>query len=277
MVDRLPLDIDRLRAALVPRWTHVDVVDETASTNADLLAASSDSSASAASAASAASVAPDRSVLVAEHQTSGRGRFDRVWNSPPRAGLTFSVLLRPDVPLLLWGWLPLLAGVALAEAVRDTAGVETSLKWPNDLLAGPDGRKAAGILVQTCGDAVVVGIGLNVSTTTDELPVETATSLALQRATTLDRTDLLAAILTRIDARVAQWTDCGGDAAACGLAAAYRDLCGTIGAAVRVTVADSKTVEGQAVDVDAGGRLVVRTPTGKQTIGAGDVEHLRLA
>jgi BirA family biotin operon repressor/biotin-[acetyl-CoA-carboxylase] ligase len=216
-------------------------------------------------------------MLVAEHQTSGRGRFDRVWTSPPRAGLTFSVLLRPDVPLLMWGWLPLLAGVALAEAVRETAAVETSLKWPNDLLAGRDGRKAAGILVQTAGDAAVVGIGLNVSTTADELPIETATSLAVQGAATLDRTDLLAAILTRIDARAAQWTDCGGDADACGLAEAYRDVCGTIGASVRVTVADGKVVEGQAVDVDAGGRLVVRTSSGERTVGAGDVEHLRPA
>lgn len=261
-VTRSPIDAERLRAALAPRWAHVDVVEQTASTNADLLAWTG---------------APDRSVLVAEHQTSGRGRFERAWSSPPRAGLTFSVLLRPGVPLVHWGWLPLLAGVALAEAVHEAAAVEASLKWPNDLLAGPARRKAAGILVQTAGEAVVVGVGLNVSTTAGELPVATATSLALEGAADLDRTDLLVAILARTDARVAQWADCAGDAAACGLTAAYRARCGTIGGSVRVTGADGSVVVGEAVDIDAGGRLVVRTPDGEQTVGAGDVEQLRRA
>src|SRR5262249_5320177 len=146
------------------RWARVEVVEEIASTNTDLLAASG---------------APDRSVLAAEHQTAGRGRFDRSWTSPPRAGLTFSVLLRPAVPAPLWGWLPLLAGLALRGALPATAHVPTSLKWPNDLLATQDGRKLAGILVQTSGDAVVVGMGVNVDTTADELPDGAATSLAL--------------------------------------------------------------------------------------------------
>src|SRR5581483_5281367 len=217
------LDAERLRAALAPRWARVDVVPETASTNADLLVDAA---------------APDRTVLAAEHQVAGRGRFDRDWSSPPGSGLTFSVLLRPDVPLPRWGWLPLLAGVALHEAVTATTGVATSLKWPNDLLAGPDGGKLAGILAQTSGAAVVVGIGLNVHAGRAELPVPTATSLALAGAGEVDRTDLLAAVLTRLDARVAQWADCGGDAAACGLAAAYRAACATLGRPVRVTLGD---------------------------------------
>jgi BirA family biotin operon repressor/biotin-[acetyl-CoA-carboxylase] ligase len=239
----------------------VDVVGETASTNADLLADTS---------------APDRSVLAAEHQQAGRGRFDRSWASPPRAGLTFSALLRPGVPIQHWGWLPLLAGVALYEAVGEVTGLPVSLKWPNDLLAA-DGRKLAGVLAQTSGHAVVIGIGLNVDTTAAELPVDTATSLALAGAAGLDRTELLIAILSRLDARYAQWADVAGDAEACGLAAAYRADCATLGQQVRVALADGARLTGVALDVDEIGRLLVRTDAGEQAVGAGDVEHVRLA
>ncbi|HJQ43916.1 MAG TPA: biotin--[acetyl-CoA-carboxylase] ligase, partial [Jatrophihabitantaceae bacterium] len=137
MPGREPLDESGLRDLLGTRWQRVVVVDETTSTNADLLQDTS---------------APDRSVLVAEVQTAGRGRLDRTWTSPPGAGLTFSVLLRPDVPMQHWGWLPLIAGVALHEAVASSTAVPVALKWPNDLLAGAESRKAAGILAQTSGD-----------------------------------------------------------------------------------------------------------------------------
>lgn len=250
-----------LRAALSPRWARIDVVESTDSTNADLLADTS---------------APDRSAVAAEHQRAGRGRFDRTWTSPPRAGLTFSVLLRPEPVMAAWGWLPLLAGLALRDAVAEAAGLELGLKWPNDLLA-PDGRKLAGILAQAAGPIVVVGIGLNVSTGADELPVDTATSLLLAGATGVDRTALLAEILRRLDARYAQWTDCGGDAAACGLAEAYRSACTTLGRNVQVRLAGEEVLEGTAIDVDELGRLLVRTATGDQPVGAGDVEHLRPA
>jgi BirA family biotin operon repressor/biotin-[acetyl-CoA-carboxylase] ligase len=259
-MERRALDRTALTAALAPRWSRVEVVDETESTNADLLADAA---------------APDRSVLAAEYQVAGRGRFDRAWTSPPRAGLTFSVLLRPSVPIKHWGWLPLLAGVALHEAVDAATGVRTSLKWPNDLLAADDGRKLAGVLAQTSGEEVVVGIGVNVDTAADELPVDAATSLALTGADPIDRTDLLIAILTRFDARYAQWSDCDGDAAACGLAESYRASCATIGRQVRVTLAAGQVLDGAAIAVDEIGRLVVRTPDGDQPIGAGDVEHLR--
>jgi BirA family transcriptional regulator, biotin operon repressor / biotin---[acetyl-CoA-carboxylase] ligase len=263
MVDRGPIDADALRAAVEARWSRGRIVAETASTNLDLLDDPD---------------APDRSVLVAEHQVAGRGRLDRSWSSPPGAGLTFSVLLRPTAPMLQWGWLPLLAGVALHEAVA-AAGVGVALKWPNDLLAGAgqnaaDYRKAAGILTQTSGEVVVVGIGLNVSTTAEELPVDTATSLALCGGPDLDRTALLVAILNRLDARYAQWTDFGGDAEAAGLAAAYRSACATIGQLVLVTgVGDA--VRGRAIGVDATGRLIVEAGGVEHAVAAGDVEHVR--
>jgi BirA family biotin operon repressor/biotin-[acetyl-CoA-carboxylase] ligase len=261
-MERLPLDVVRLRSVLAPRWARIDVVDETVSTNADLLADLD---------------APDRTVLAAEHQLAGRGRFDRSWTSPPRAGLTFSMLFRPTAPVVHWGWLPLLAGLALHEAVSEATTVATSLKWPNDLLVHPDGGKLAGILAQTSGETVVIGIGLNVDTLADELPVETATSLFLAGDQAVDRTELLAAILRRVDARVAQWSDCDGDAAACGLAATYRAACSTIGRPVRVRLTDDRELRGDALAVDEVGRLVVRTRTGEERVGAGDVEHLRPA
>lgn len=260
-MERAALDVTAVREALAARWARVDVVASTESTNADLLADAA---------------APDRSVLVAEHQLAGRGRLDRSWTSPARAGLTFSALLRPELPKPEWGWLPLLAGVAVAEAVREVTGLTPGLKWPNDLLA-PDGRKLAGILVQTAGPAVVVGIGLNVDTSAAELPVVTATSLALAGAAGVDRTALLVAILRRLDARYAQWGDVGGDAGACGLAAAYRETCATLGRSVQVRLADDEVLEGEAVDVDALGRLVLRTADGDRAVVAGDVEHVRSA
>ncbi|HKC29851.1 MAG TPA: biotin--[acetyl-CoA-carboxylase] ligase [Jatrophihabitans sp.] len=261
-MDRVALDTERLRRALQPRWARIDVVDEAGSTNADLLADAT---------------APDRSVLAAEHQVAGRGRFNRVWTSPPRAGLTFSVLLRPDVAVQQWGWLPLLAGLALHEAVDAVTGLQTRLKWPNDLLAA-DGRKLAGILAQTSGDAdaVVIGIGLNVDTSAAELPGDAATSLVLAGAPSVDRSELLTAVLTRLDARFAQWSDCHGEAEPCGLAQAYTEACATIGRHVRVALPDG-ALEGDAVAVDPVGRLVVRTPAAEQVVAAGDVEHVRSA
>ncbi len=260
-MDRGPLDVDRLRDALLPRWTRVEVVAETASTNTDLLADIG---------------APDRSVLVAEHQVSGRGRVDRAWVSPPRAGITVSVLLRPQVPVVRWGWLALLSGVALCEAVTQQTGVDTALKWPNDLIDSASGRKLAGILAQTTGERVVIGIGLNVSTTPDELPVDTAISLTLAGARSVERTTLLAAILGALDTRLAQWSEAGGDAAACGLDAAYRQHSATLGTPVRVTLAE-RVLEGDAVDIDEIGRLVVGSGGQRESVSAGDVEQLRPA
>jgi BirA family biotin operon repressor/biotin-[acetyl-CoA-carboxylase] ligase len=269
-VNRDPLDADRLRSLLGARWHSVDVVARTASTNADLLAA-------------AAAGAPDRTLLAAEVQDAGRGRFDRVWTSPEGAGLTFSMLLRPSAPVTSWGWLPLLTGVALAQAVIEQTGVHAALKWPNDLLAAPAGGKLAGILVQSAGAAgaagaaVVAGIGLNVSTTADELPVDTASSLTLAGAADPDRTALLAAIATAVDGWVQRLDAAGGDAQSAGLARTYADLCATLGQQVRVSLGDGGVLEGTASAIGADGALTVRTASGARPVHAGDVEHVRPA
>ena len=243
-----------------PVWS-VATVAETASTNVDLIA-------------EAHGGRPEGAVLVAEFQNGGRGRLDRTWTSPPGAGLTVSLLLRPNVPIAAWGWLPLLAGVALCEAVGES--VSAVLKWPNDLMVGPRQLKAAGILVQTGGDAAVVGIGLNVSTTEAELPVPTATSLALAGGSQLDRAGLLVGLLTRFGPLYSGWVAAGGDAVASGLAARYRARCATLGSDVSVDLGD-RLLSGRVLDVDESGRLLLRPATGGDTVAvaAGDVAHLR--
>jgi BirA family biotin operon repressor/biotin-[acetyl-CoA-carboxylase] ligase len=246
-------------------WPDVRVVEQTGSTNADLLAL----------AAGRDCVRCDPVVLVAEVQVAGRGRLQRSWTSPPRAGLTFSLLLYPAPPIAHWGWLPLLAGVALADAVAADTDVPVWLKWPNDLLVGPDQRKVAGILVQAQGRAAVVGIGLNVTTSFEELPVAEAASLALAGIAATDRTVLLAAILGQLARRYTSWRDAGGDAGACGLAADYAARCATIGREVTVTVADGQPLLGLAKRIDPDGRLVLDTSAGEVAVAAGDVRHVR--
>jgi BirA family biotin operon repressor/biotin-[acetyl-CoA-carboxylase] ligase len=273
-LDRPPLSAPALRRALIVPgglWSALDVATETGSTSADVAAA-------------AGAGVPEGLVVVAERQSAGRGRRDRIWVSPPRAGLTLSVLLRPGqgvgatVPQRYWGWLPLLAGVALREAVGRLAELDARLKWPNDLLIGD--AKCAGILAEVVGDGVVVGIGLNVTTRLDELPTTTtglaATSLRLAGAAATDRDPLLRALLRGLAQWYAGWREAGGDAEMCGLLAAYREGCATIGREVRVLLPDGLEVAGTATTVDRDGLLVVRTVDGtEQRVSAGDVVHVR--
>jgi BirA family transcriptional regulator, biotin operon repressor / biotin---[acetyl-CoA-carboxylase] ligase len=246
-------------------WRSLEVVPEIGSTNAELIAR--------AAADPEGGGAPEGTVLVAEHQVTGRGRLDRSWTSPPRAGITVSFLLRPDVPAARKGWLPLLTGVALAEAVAEGTGVLPSLKWPNDLLAA-DGRKLAGILAETTGKAVVVGVGLNVSTTTEELP-DTGTSLARVLGTTVDRAPVLLAFLRAFERRYRRWTEVLGDPVSSGLAQDYLAWSSTVGTEVAVGLPDGSTLEGTAQAVDWDGRLVVATAQGTVELASGDVRHVR--
>jgi BirA family biotin operon repressor/biotin-[acetyl-CoA-carboxylase] ligase len=260
---RAPLDGRSLAAALTAGsalWRSLEVVPEIGSTNAALLAA-------------AAEDAPEGTVLVAEHQAAGRGRLDRVWTSPPGAGLTVSFLLRPDVPSARRGWLPLLTGVALVEAVGEVPGVRASLKWPNDLLAA-GGAELAGILAEVGNGAVVVGVGLNVSTRADELP-ETGTSLALEAGRPVDRAAVLLQFLRGFERRYLSWVRALGDPVSSGLARDYLAWCSTVGADVVVTLPDGSALEGVAESVDWDGRLVVRTAQGVVELASGDVRHLR--
>ncbi len=262
---RRPLDPARLRARLVGAGrfvTALEVVSETASTNADLLAG-------------AAHGAPEGTLLVAEYQRAGRGRLGREWVSPPGAGLTFSLVLRPDVPRPRWFWLPLLAGLALRAAVADLAGddVGSRLKWPNDLLLGPTSAKAAGILVQTGGDAAVVGVGVNVDHAAAELPGPAATSLRLAGAE-VERSDLLVTTLEGLAERYLAFIAAGGDAERCGARAEYRAVCATLGTEVEVQGAGGGWL-GRVVDIGPDGSLIVDRDGRTTAVSAGDVIHLR--
>ncbi|MFI5843632.1 biotin--[acetyl-CoA-carboxylase] ligase [Catenuloplanes sp. NPDC051500] len=278
---RPPLNERNLRRALlVPGalWRRLEITAETGSTNADVTAAARDGE-------------PEGLVIVAERQVAGRGRLGRTWESPARAGLSLSVLLRPGtpdeargwaaVPATAYGWLPLLTGVALNESVRRVTGLETSLKWPNDLLVpvGEDEGKTAGILAEGVSGAVVVGVGLNVSLRENELPDRPtgppATSLVLAGAPDADRDSLLKAFLRSLADWYARWRDTTGDPEASGLRAAYRESCGTIGRRVRVLLPDGAEVSGFVTGVDDDARLLVRTPGGDRPLAAGDVVHLR--
>lgn len=271
------LDEGRLRAAaLGGLWTALDAVESTGSTNADLLAR-----------AAADPESGEGQVLVAEEQTAGRGRLGRTWTSVPGAALTFSVLLRPvTVPAAGRGWLALLAGVAVASAVRsvtgngvDNGGVGAVLKWPNDVLVGD--RKLAGILAEQSPDAsaVVIGMGLNVGTPPEALPVSPAglpaTSLLVEGAS-VSREALLIAILRQLERwYVAFRAD--PDAARTGLRDAYRPLCTTLGQTVRVELPVGRVMTGTARDIDHDGRLLIADKPGGplRALSAGDVVHVR--
>lgn len=265
-LDRPPLSVRALAAALVRDGTFVTdlrVVATTGSTNDDVSEL-------------ARAGAPAGLVLVAEAQSGGRGRLDREWHSPPRAGLTFSVLLRPPaaVPVHRHTWLPLLAGLAVQQAVERLGEVTTRLKWPNDVLLGPQLRKVGGILAQAGGGAVVLGVGLNVSTRRDELPAG-GTSLGVEAARCTDRDPLLRAVLRRLAALYAGWCEAAGDPAATGLQAAYETVCETLHRPVRVLLPDGGELVGRASGLDDSGRLVLRTDAGRQAVSAGDVTHVR--
>ncbi|MFE7815153.1 biotin--[acetyl-CoA-carboxylase] ligase [Streptomyces sp. NPDC057433] len=270
-LDRPPLNAAGLRRGLVRDgglWRQLDVVQRTGSTNSDLVARAGEGT------------ADEGSVLVAEEQTAARGRLDRQWTAPARSGLFFSVLLRPtEVPVARWGWLPLLTGVAVATGLSRTAGVDTALKWPNDLLVtvGGEERKAAGILAERAGDdGVVIGVGINVSLRTDELPVPTAGSLALAGAVTTDRDPLLRGVLRSLEEWYGRWREAGGDPSASGLQETYAAGCATLGRVVRAELPGDRVLLGEAVAVDGDGRLVLATEEGVQEpVGAGDIVHVR--
>lgn len=288
---RRPLDLAALRRAAVRPgglWRTIEVVESTGSTNADLLAR-------------ALAGEPEGTVLATEHQQAGRGRLGRTWITPPRAALTFSLLVRPGVPPARRGWLPLLTGIAVAGAITSVTGVATTLKWPNDVLAdrgqadrgqiGAGAGKLVGILAEAAADAIVVGIGVNVSTGQAELPDRGPGALPAASLLTagakpeaLDRTPLLLAILDAFEHRYRDWREAVGDPAASGLRAAYLERSGTIGRQVRAELPGGQALSGLAVGVDADGRLLVRSSSGTDPSGAAgsvvpvaaaDVVHLR--
>jgi BirA family transcriptional regulator, biotin operon repressor / biotin---[acetyl-CoA-carboxylase] ligase len=249
---RAPLDAAALRDGLVGPgmpWRELDVVTETGSTNADLIAR----------AEGGADI--DGSVLLADYQNAGRGRHGRQWSAPPRAQIALSV------------------GVGAASVPRSGWGVTAAsvgLKWPNDVLV--DGGKLAGILAEVAAptSVIVVGLGLNVTLTADEAPDPAATSLLMLGSSATDRNALVRRILRELAARIDGWRSAGGADAA--LLADYQHYSLTLGSRVRATLPGDREVVGTARAVDETGRLCIDTSdTGEQmvAISAGDITHLR--
>ncbi|WP_460445686.1 biotin--[acetyl-CoA-carboxylase] ligase [Angustibacter aerolatus] len=276
-LSRPPLDERALRRALLDdrTWTSVDVLPEVGSTNVELRRRAGEG------------LAVAGAVLTTDHQPAGRGRRDRSWQTPPRASIAVSVLLAPTAPPARWSWLPLLAGVAVTDTLVRVAGLDARLKWPNDVLVPREGPrspsgKVAGLLAEVVPlpggtSGVVVGIGLNVSQRADELPVDTAVSLAGAGASSTDRDPLLRALLRDLATRYERWDDAAGDPRASGLAAAYRERCATLGLDVAVDLPGGDRLEGVAQEVDDDGRLVVAPALGGAPVplAAGDVVHVR--
>lgn len=264
---RPALDADFLRSGLTaPPWTRLDVVEQTGSTNADLLARS------------VAGEDIAGAVLIAEHQSAGRGRHGRRWSAPPRSQLALSVGVDvSDVAPDAWGWLPLAAGVAVVDAVAEVAGVAAGLKWPNDVQVGPQESpgKLAGILAEVAAPArtVVVGLGVNATMTAEEAPDPVAVSLAMLGVDAVDRDRLGAAVLRHLAVVTTRWRRAHGRDDA--LAADYRARSRTLGSRVRATLPGDRTVEGVAEGIDGVGRLQIRTPGDLVTVSAGDITHLR--
>lgn len=250
-----PLELDALVAAAGPGWS-VDLLPTATSTNA---------------VAAAAPVAG--TLVVADHQTAGRGRLDRSWETPPGTALTFSAVVDPGLADADWPLLPLGTALAVADAVAQVAGLTVDVKWPNDLLVtGEDGeqRKVCGILLERVAGpggtpVAVIGIGINVSTAAEDLPVPTATSLGIAGAD-VDRTALLGAVARALAAVLQTLRRNPLE-----VLERYRRECDTVGREVTVSLPGGETLTGTATGLDRNGRLIVS----ERAIGAGDVVHVR--
>lgn len=264
--DQPALDETALRSEVLgdSYWRHLDVVSQTGSTNADLLARAS------------SGTDIDGAVLIAEQQTAGRGRHGREWSAAPRGQIALSVGVRvDDVPTAGWGWLSLATGLAVVDAVATVSPVEAGLKWPNDVLAG--GGKLAGILAEVAQPFAVIGIGVNV---TEAPPDVGATSLLAEGVAQPDRDLLVRRLLRELGERIAAWREAWG--ADPQLANDYRARSLTLGSRVRAELPGGSDVVGIARDIDDQGRLQLETwdsnsDRSGQTVvvSAGDVIHLR--
>jgi BirA family biotin operon repressor/biotin-[acetyl-CoA-carboxylase] ligase len=238
--------------------------EKTGSTNADALAWALEG-------------APEGAIVVAEHQTHGRGRWGRSWVSDPGNLLQFSIVLRPSFALDRTGILTTALGVATAEGIEDATGIKTGLKWPNDVTVLE--RKLAGVLVETrmldeSIDAAIAGVGVNVGWKAEDVPsdiAERATSIAIWTEDHVDRPLLLAAILKRLETHYLSIGD--GDGAGVLQAAAARSV--VLGRDVVARFVDGNFIEGRALSLDPSGALEIEVEGTKRLLTVGEIEQLR--
>lgn len=210
--------------------------------------------------------AGEGTLVFAARQTNGRGRLGRRWESPA-GGAYFSLILKPSRPPAEIPQLSLVAGLSAAGAIRELTALSPSIRWPNDVLL--DGKKVAGILTEAKNGAVVVGIGINVTTDAKDLP-DTATSLSTSGAA-CDPYRLAAMLCSRFDGWYDVWTAQGFAP----IRQALHPWMSHMGELVRLQTGASQT-EGQATDLDDSGRLLVRLDSGiVKAFEAGEVTLLR--
>lgn len=238
---------------------------ETGSTNQDLLALAESEN------------HPEFFTLTTEFQSAGRGRLDRKWQAATGSSVMASVLVRPGFskPTGI-GWLSLMMAEAIRSALAEV-GLTPKIKWPNDVLV--EGKKVSGVLAEANHDlsAVVVGFGINVNQPLEELPVSTATSLLVSGASSLDRDQLLAQIITNFKLLYSELAAAGGDALKSGLRSKILLASATVGELVEVSFPDGSFAVGEAINIDEDGRLEVKTSSKTLLVSAGDVLHLRSA
>ena len=249
---RTPLDEAEINSRVTPYW-RVSVVELTGSTQNDLLQLVESKN------------ALDGQVIATEFQSNGRGRLDRTFQAPAQSALLFSFYIKPRNQRSEWGFIPLIAGLSLVRAITtiDTA-MNVSLKWPNDLIINE--KKCAGIIAQTTNEGIVIGIGLNVSMTPNELPVSTATSLAIEGSTITDRDLLLSHLLNTFAELFEAWEE-GSE-----LLDEYASASSTIGKKVRIELPGGENLEATVARISHTGELVL--DDGRH-VSAGDVIHLR--
>ena len=236
--------------SLTTQYWRVSVVDVTTSTQTALVTR-----------AIAGKVKPG-DVITANFQRAGRGRMSRTFEAPKNSALLFSFYLKPQRKKEDWGWISLIAGTSVAQVLKKYSA---TVKWPNDILIKE--KKVSGLICEFNGEGVVVGIGINVGMTIDELPVPTATSLAIQGATNIDRNHLLADVLNEFESIFTHW-DLGDDS----ITGLYTSLCSTLGTKVQIHYPNDLIEKGIATGISARGELILDSGTHVQ---AGDVVHLR--
>ena len=261
------LDEDSLRRIAQTQGTHAPAIwkDVTASTNADAVALAEDG-------------AGEYTIVAAGHQTAGRGRLGRAWETPPGSSLLVSVILRPAIEPEDASLVPLLAALCMGEACRGAFGIQTEIKWPNDLIVND--RKLAGILPEAKVSAgaleyVVVGVGVNLRQRTEDFPPELrarATSVALEGGAA-DTDDERLALQMYLEAY--RLHDLASGAGRDLVVSNARGFCSTIGREVRAVTTDGRTIQGTAVDLDERGGLVIEAAGARESVAFGEVHHLR--
>ena len=252
---RAPLDRKRISTEISQYW-RVSVVEVTGSTQDDLYQKVT---------TEVAKNSHNKTLIAAEYQSAGRGRLDRTFEAAPSSALMFSIYVEPKVEKEEWSFLTLLAGLSVQEALASLdSSIKIGIKWPNDLLIGD--KKCAGIIAQATPKGVVIGIGLNVAMTSEELPVDTATSLSLAGFSILDRNAILAAIINHFEINLQMWEL--GDS----FISRYKAASVTLGKKVAVTLPSGEILESEAVAISDTGSLLL---SNGDEVTVGDVIHLR--